>query len=1098
MRINPGFRKSVQVELDLNDPHSTDGYVATDFVHQCIQRIGTAFKTGSTQRAWRLTGDYGSGKSAFALALAKAAAGRSKEVPKAFAEEIEGRFDPIVVTGEREPLHVSIGRAIKKQIPSMKRAEVPKDSAQLISMLEKALVESPYGLFLILDELGKNLEFAMMEPQSSDVYTLQKLAEMASRTEKKPFVVLAILHMGFSAYTGELDTTSRQEWNKVSGRFDEILFQHPFEQTIQLFTAAIGLDQKDLPGHLQQEAKTAMRWAVENGLYGNAPAESLQNMAPGIFPIHPTVLPLLMMLFRRFGQNERSLFGFVAGHETGALQEIAALEVKDARFFRLHDLYNYVRNNIAHTITNGRATHWRIIESVARTGETTQETELLKSVGVVNLLDDDSMLVTRPLLSHALGKEERELENTLKRLRERHLLFERGAVRGFALWPHTSVHLDDAFESAKEELGEPQKPMELVASLLSARQVVARKHYIETGNLRHFEIQFHPAEDYPKFLETGPKGKLGDADGHVAIFLPESPRQHHELLVTLFTKGKTPAPNVLVGVTQPPTALLGVAQDLRAWQHVERTVSELASDEFARRELRAQIRNAKEKLNEQSDLLMGWNQSAGRVIWFNEGQEQKIEQDGLSSLLSKIAEDFYKDSPIITNELINRRVTSSAASRARTVLIDAIAKKPEKDLLGMDDSKNPPEMALYLSILKAGKIHVQDETGWKFVTPSKGRWGDPCNLRPSLDAIEKLIKKDDGIRVRVPEIQNALRKAPIGARDGVIPLIIALYLAINSSKTAVYEDGTYLHSLGGEETQRLTKEPEHFELQHCAIEGLKLETYQTIAEVLGISRKKAPEVLDVVRPLIEFITALPEYTRRTKKLSREATEFREKLLTARDPAILIFREVPEALGVRPEDTKELAGKLAKAVGEIKGSYDELLTRLAASIKDAFQTNSEIAEFRRELASRAKAIEKDLVEADIRAFVIRLADTNLDYRNWLESLANHVSKKSANRWTDADEDAFDQRLALLAKRMLRAEAALSDLTRKGLNGDAERALRLALTRPDGKEAAQLVHWTKSEEQKVEELEKQITALIEANGRAGLGAATRALWKHLQKQ
>jgi hypothetical protein len=139
-----------------------------------------------------------------------------------------------------------------------------------------------------------------------------------------------------------------------------------------------------------------------------------------------------------------------------------------------------------------------------------------------------------------------------------------------------------------------------------------------------------------------------------------------------------------VGVTHPPTELLGIAKDLRAWQHVERTVSELASDEFARRELRAQIRYAKEKLNEQSDLLMGWNQSGGRVIWFNKGQEQKIEQDGLSSLLSKIAEDFYKDGPIITNEMINRRVTSSAASRARTVLIDAIAKNPEMEVLGMD------------------------------------------------------------------------------------------------------------------------------------------------------------------------------------------------------------------------------------------------------------------------------------------------------------------------------------------------------------------------------------------------------------------------------
>ena len=32
MRINHRFRKSVQIELDLDDPHSTDGYITTDFI----------------------------------------------------------------------------------------------------------------------------------------------------------------------------------------------------------------------------------------------------------------------------------------------------------------------------------------------------------------------------------------------------------------------------------------------------------------------------------------------------------------------------------------------------------------------------------------------------------------------------------------------------------------------------------------------------------------------------------------------------------------------------------------------------------------------------------------------------------------------------------------------------------------------------------------------------------------------------------------------------------------------------------------------------------------------------------------------------------
>ena len=964
MQINARFQRSVQIELDIHDPHSTDSYIATDFIRQCFDRIGSAFQKGSTRRAWRITGDYGSGKSAFALAMAKSASGRLNEVPEPFRQGIGQRLHPVIVTGEREPLHGSIGKAIKSQLAWMKRADLPQDTTQLIDMIHRARNGSEQGIFLILDELGKNLEYAMMEPQSSDAYTLQRLAEVSSRTDGKPLVMLAILHMGISTYTGELDTTARKEWDKIAARFEEILFHHPFEQVVQLFAAAVRLDQSQLPHHLRGEAMETMGWAVENGFYGSAPTTTLQKMAPGIFPLHPISLPPLMQLLRRFGQNERSLFGFIAGHEPSALQDVAGLELTAARFFRLNDLYNYVRHNIAHAMSNGRATHWRIIESVVRKAEMPEESDLLKTIGILNLLDDDSMLATRSLLRRALGWEEKTIEKTIRKLQGTHALFERGAVRGFALWPHTSVHLDDAFADAKTELGEPKEPMQTLASLLASRQIVARKHYIETGNLRHFELQFHPSSSCKPFLEIGPKPALGDADGHIAVFLPENEREYKETLALLTDSKQHPAPNVLIGLTRPPVHMLGTAKDLRAWNHVAKTVAELASDEFARRELRSQIRNAKEKLNEQIDQLAGLNYGANEAIWFRNGKREDILPDGLSTTLSSIAEGYYKKSPVILNEMINRRLTSSAASRARTVLIEAIATNPEKEFLGMDASKNPPEMALYVSILQAGKIHVRDGENWKFVIPEKGKISDPCNLHPAFAAIEKVLKEHDGQRVKVPVITHELRMNPIGARDGVIPLILALYLAVSSSTTAVYEDSTYIHGLGGEEFQRLQKEPEAFEFQHCAIEGLKLETFQTIATVFGVAQKRDPELLDVVNPLVSFVAALPEYSRNTKKLSQEAIRLRDRLLSARDPATLIFREVPEALGIAPDDGKRLGTRLAKIVGELQGSYDQLLTRLGDSIRDSFQTNADIREFRQELTKRCKTLEPKLVETDV--------------------------------------------------------------------------------------------------------------------------------------
>ena len=284
-------------------------------------------------------------------------------------------------------------------------------------------------------------------------------------------------------------------------------------------------------------------------------------------------------------------------------------------------------------------------------------------------------------------------------------------------WSHTSVHLYDAFEDAKREIGETVAPMRLVASKLEPRQIVARRHYIETGNLRHFEVQFIPASEYDRICEWTPTPHLGSSDGFVIILLPENEREHQQTLQKLKNGTPTPAPSVLVGLTRPPLHLLGTCKDLQIWQHVQSTVKDLASDQFARRELKAQIRTATDRLSEQIDTLLGWNNDSSKVLWFNNGSPTKLDESGLGCTLSLIAQQIYEECPKITNELINRRITSSAASRARTALIEAIAKNPDKEFLGMDDSKNPPEMAIYLSVLRAGKLHIQNETGWKFVIP---------------------------------------------------------------------------------------------------------------------------------------------------------------------------------------------------------------------------------------------------------------------------------------------------------------------------------------------------------------------------------------------
>jgi hypothetical protein len=69
------FLRSINIQRDFEDPKALEGYVATDLASETARRIVVGLKNNSGLRAWRLTGDYGSGKSSFALYLAQIGTG---------------------------------------------------------------------------------------------------------------------------------------------------------------------------------------------------------------------------------------------------------------------------------------------------------------------------------------------------------------------------------------------------------------------------------------------------------------------------------------------------------------------------------------------------------------------------------------------------------------------------------------------------------------------------------------------------------------------------------------------------------------------------------------------------------------------------------------------------------------------------------------------------------------------------------------------------------------------------------------------------------------------------------------------------------------
>ena len=83
------FLRSAHLERDFRDPTALEGYIVTPGIQRSLNRLGSGLSPKSGQRAWRITGDYGSGKSSFALLLAHAFAGKDSDLPPQIRRSID-------------------------------------------------------------------------------------------------------------------------------------------------------------------------------------------------------------------------------------------------------------------------------------------------------------------------------------------------------------------------------------------------------------------------------------------------------------------------------------------------------------------------------------------------------------------------------------------------------------------------------------------------------------------------------------------------------------------------------------------------------------------------------------------------------------------------------------------------------------------------------------------------------------------------------------------------------------------------------------------------------------------------------------------------
>ena len=460
------------------------------------------------QRAFTWTGPYGSGKSSLALALA-AAVGNNVGLRKAARDLLGDAAEPIrqafpaggagwlvvPVVGRRadpiDDLGTSLASALGKRRKAGSAGKDDVSGRTLISRFQaEAAVRDDGGVLVLIDEMGKFLEAAAGE--GSDIHFFQELGEASGRSDGR-LVVVGILHQSFDQYANRLSRETRDEWAKVQGRFIDIPIISAVDEVIDLLGRAI---ETSLP-HPESKA-VAERVGLAIGRRRPGSPDDLARRLDAAWPLHPVVAALLGPVSRRrFGQNERSTFGFLGSSEPEGFQEF--LRRTPANQIASYDpaqLWDYLRINLEPAILASPDGHrWaqgaEAVERCEARG-TPLHIRLAKTIALIDLFRNGTGIVAEPDIIQAsvADVDSHLVDRALNDLEEWSVIIFRKHLDAWAIYAGSDFDIEAAVEAVKAAA--PDLNLQRLAALVGLQPLLAKQHYTRTGALRWFESELVP------------------------------------------------------------------------------------------------------------------------------------------------------------------------------------------------------------------------------------------------------------------------------------------------------------------------------------------------------------------------------------------------------------------------------------------------------------------------------------------------------------------------------------------------------------------------------------------------------------------------------
>lgn len=1051
------FRLSSNIADGFFDEQS---YIATPNARRVARAIADDYKAGI--HSFTIVGSYGTGKSTFLLQLESDL--HSKNGCHTLIDPMvlhDGQFEVINIIGDYAELTTVLQGHLK--LVSGKGSILD----QLKSYYQQLEADGKF-LVIVIDEFGKILEHAAKNNPERELYFLQKFAEFVN-VPSRNILLLTTLHQNFGAYSRGLTETQVNEWVKVKGRFREVTFVEPVEQLLYL-AAKRNEASRTVLDNCDKLVSLGHKTQFVSGMFSEEVSRSL-------YPLDPFSAYVLTSALQRYGQNERSLFTFLASVSEDSLSQFVA---GDHLSYHLGKVYDYITYTFYYYLrdTNADSMNWsgiqvalERVEGVDWENEEQKEQALLivKAIGLMGMFGTDGFHVDNSMMSEYAYEAMNiaEGEEILRRLSQHKIIRFAKFKSRLMLFDGTDIDIENEIRQAELIVDRPVDIVGDISLMLSRTIVPVKEHYYRTGTPRYFkyEVMNEPTALTPE----------GDVDGYVELIFSINPDVLQKTKV--FSQACDQA--IVFVVFNNTEDLVDHLYRIKQYEYILERVVKSEEDRVAKRELEQMKAFEEQMLNKAiNESLFAYR---SRVSWFYHGEQKKVESyKDFNALLSHVCNNVYFKAPRVNNELFNRHSLSTSISTAKKKYLSALIDHFGEPNLGFQEDNFPPEKTIFLTLLKETGLY--DEGNFR----DKPTGEDFCEL---WDACEDFLSSTEHKARNLSDLTSVLSRAPFKMKQGFLDFWIPTYLYIRRQDFALYYvsgNDTFVPEITKDFFELFTKNPSAFAVKKYSGEGIKMEFFRKYRELVNLEDEftvSNSSFIETVRPFLFFYAKLNEYAKHTRKFDHQFTvRFRDVLATAKDPEKAFLEDIPEALGYRKSSlqhsvVESFGNVLQQSINELRSCYGNLICRIEKHLIEGMGLRStDYSTYIKEVRERLSEVKVFLLTEKQKEFYHRVMTHYENRREWYESICYVLLGKRLETLRDDEEEKMLNDLIYL----IRTCEKYADISRKMENNEKSLAYSFDLVSNQGVNMrTQTFVVPITEYRKIETIETNIERLLTGN-------------------